>query len=71
MVSTYNHYLAASGALRAEGTTAHVLATRARAARDLQLQTLAAALTEVEQRPGPGAVLRACAVVDRVRALAR
>lgn len=63
--------LAASGALRAEGTIAHVLATRTRAARDLQLQTLAAALTEVEQRPGPGAVLRACAVVDRVRALAR
>ena len=63
--------LAASGALRAEGMTAHVLATRARAARDLQLQTLAAALAEVEERPGPWAVLRACAVVDRVRALAR
>ena len=63
--------LAASGALRAEGMTAHVLATRARAARDLQLQTLAAALAEVEERPGPRAVLRACAVVDRVRALAR
>ncbi|PZU33778.1 MAG: hypothetical protein DI576_06315 [Actinomyces sp.] len=63
--------LAASGALRAEGMTAYVLATRARAARDLQLQTLAAALAEVEERPGPRAVLRACAVVDRVRALAR
>jgi len=30
----------------------------------------AAALEEVIARPGPAAVLRACAVVDRVRALA-
>ena len=33
-------------------------------------RALAAALEEVIARPGPAAVLRACAVVDRVRALA-
>ena len=62
--------LAASGALTPEDMTAHVLTTRARAARQMQLTTLAAALEEVVARPGAGAVLRACAVVDRVRALA-
>ena len=62
--------LAASGALTPEGMTAHVLTTRARAARQMQLTTLAAALEEVVARPGAAAVLRACAVVDRVRALA-
>ena len=36
----------------------------------MQLTTLAAALEEVTARPGPAAVLRACAVVERVRALA-
>ena len=61
--------LAASGALRAEGWTAHVLTSRARRARELQLETLAAALTRVEEEPGPQAILRACAVVDRIRAL--
>ena len=62
--------LAASGAPAPEGMTAHVLTTRARAADQMQLTTLAAALEEVTARPGPAAVLRACAVVDRVRALA-
>lgn len=62
--------LAASGAPAPEGMTAHVLATRARAAHQMQLTTLAAALEEVTARPGAAAVLRACAVVDRVRALA-
>ena len=62
--------LAASGAPAPEGMTAHVLTTRARAADQMQLTTLAAALEEVIARPGPAAVLRACAVVDRVRALA-
>ena len=47
-----------------------MLTTRARAADQMQLTTLAAALEEVIARPGPAAVLRACAVVDRVRALA-
>ncbi|WP_315071491.1 hypothetical protein [Actinomyces massiliensis] len=63
--------LAASGALRAQGRTAHVLTSRARWARELQLETLAAALTRVEDEPGPQAILRACAVVDRIRALTR
>ena len=63
--------LAASGALRAQGRTAHVLTSRARRARELQLETLAAALTRVEDEPGPQAILRACAVVDRIRALTR
>ena len=36
---------------------------------DLQLTTLAAVLTEVDDRPSPGAVLRACAVIDRLDAL--
>ena len=63
--------LAASGALRAQGRTAHVLTSRARRARELQLETLAAALTRVEEEPGPQAILRACAVVDRIRALTR
>ena len=62
--------LAASGAPAPEGMTAHVLTTRARAADQMQLTTLAAALEEVIARPGAGAVLRACAVADRVRALA-
>ena len=62
--------LAASGAPAPEGMTAHVLTTRARAADQMQLTTLAAALEEVTARPGAAAVLRACAVVDRVRALA-
>ena len=62
--------LAASGATAPEGMTAHVLTTRARAADQMQLTTLAAALEEVTARPGAAAVLRACAVVDRVRALA-
>ena len=62
--------LAASGAPAPEGMTAHVLTTRARAADQMQLTTLAAALEEVTARPGPAAVLRACAVVERVRALA-
>jgi len=63
--------LAASGALRAQGRTAHVLTSRARRARELQLETLAAALARVEDEPGPRAILRACAVVDRIRALTR
>ena len=63
--------LAASGALRAQGRTALVLTSRARRARELQLETLAAALTRVEDEPGPQAILRACAVVDRIRALTR
>ena len=63
--------LAASGGdLRPEGMTAHVLTTRARTARELRLQTLAAALDGTGEDAGPRAVLRACAVVDRVRALA-
>ena len=62
--------LAASGAPAPEGMTAHVLTTRARAADQMQLTTLAAALEEVTARPGAAAVLRACAVVERVRALA-
>ena len=61
--------LAASGVLRAQGRTAHVLTSRTRRARELQLETLAAALTRVEDEPGPQAILRACAVVDRIRAL--
>ena len=48
-----------------------MLRTRARMADDLQLTTLAAALAEVDNRPSPGAVLRACAVVDRLDALTR
>ena len=66
--------MAASGALHTEGMvgwTAHVLTSRARRARELQLETLAAALTRVEEEPGPQAILRACAVVDRIRALTR
>ena len=63
--------LAASGAPRAQGAAAHVLVTRARTARGLQLQTLAAALDKVEAGCSPQALLRACALVDRVRALAR
>ena len=63
--------LAASGGdLRPEGMTAHVLTTRARTARELRLETLAAALDGTGEDAGPRAVLRACAVVDRVRALA-
>ena len=61
--------LAASGAMRPTGMVAHVLRTRVRRAGDLQLATLAAALAEVGDRPSPGAVLRACAVVDRLDAL--
>lgn len=61
--------LAASGAMRPTGMVAHVLRTRVRRAGDLQLTTLAAALAEVGDRPSPGAVLRACAVVDRLDAL--
>ena len=63
--------LAASGAPRAQGAAAHVLVTRARTAHGLQLQTLAAALDEVGDGCSPQALLRACALVDRVRALAR
>ena len=63
--------LAASGTTRPTGMVAHVLRTRARMADDLQLTTLAAALAEVDNRPSPGAVLRACAVVDRLDALTR
>ena len=63
--------LAASGTTRPTGMVAHVLHTRARMADDLQLTTLAAVLAEVENRPSPGAVLRACAVVDRLDALTR
>ena len=66
--------MAASGALHTEGMvgwTAHVLTSRARRARELQLETLAAALARVEDEPGPRAILRACAVVDRIRALTR
>lgn len=62
--------LAASGTMRPTGIVAHVLRTRVRTADDLQLTTLAAALAEVGDRPSPGAVLRACAVVDRLEALA-
>lgn len=61
--------LAASGAMQPTGMVAHVLRTRVRRAGDLQLATLVAALAEVGDRPSPGAVLRACAVVDRVAAL--
>ena len=61
--------LAASGTTRPTGMVAHVLRTRARMADDLQLTTLAAVLAEVDNRPSPGAVLRACAVVDRLDAL--
>jgi len=61
--------LAASGAMQPTGMVAHVLRMRARRADDLQLTTLAAALAEVADRPSPGAVLRACAVVDRLDAL--
>jgi len=61
--------LAASGTMRPTGMVAHVLRTRVRRAGDLQLTTLAAALAEVGDRPSPGAVLRACAVVDRLDAL--
>ena len=61
--------LAASGTMRPAGMVAHVLRTRVRRAGELQLATLAAALAEVGDRPSPGAVLRACAVVDRVAAL--
>ena len=61
--------LAASGTMRPTGMVAHVLRMRARRADDLQLTTLAAALAEVADRPSPGAVLRACAVVDRLDAL--
>ena len=63
--------LAASGTMRPTGMVAHVLRTRARAAGDLQLTTLGKALLKVIDQPSPGAVLRACAVVDRVQALAR
>ncbi|EHM95592.1 hypothetical protein HMPREF0975_00357, partial [Actinomyces sp. oral taxon 849 str. F0330] len=63
--------LAASGTTRPTGMVAHVLRTRARMADDLQLTTLAAVLAEVDNRPSPGAVLRACAVVDRLDALTR
>jgi hypothetical protein len=62
--------LAASGTTRPTSTVAHVLRARVRMAGDLQLTTLAAVLTEVDDRPSPGAVLRACAVVDRLEALA-
>ena len=61
--------LAAAGAMQPTGMVAHVLRTRVRRAGDLQLATLAAALAEVGDRPSPGAVLRACAVVDRLAAL--
>ena len=61
--------LAASGTMRPTGMVAHVLRMRVRRADDLQLTTLAAALAEVGDRPSPGAVLRACAVVDRLDAL--
>lgn len=61
--------LAASGAMQPTGMVAHVLRTRVRRAGDLQLATLVAALAEVGDRPSPGAVLRACAVVDRLAAL--
>ena len=61
--------LAASGTMRPAGMVAHVLRTRVRRAGDLQLATLVAALAEVGDRPSPGAVLRACAVVDRLAAL--
>ena len=63
--------LAASGTTCPTGMVAHVLRTRARMADDLQLTTLAAALAEVDNRPSPGAVLRACAVVDRLDSLTR
>ena len=62
--------LAASGTTRPTSTVAHVLRARVRMAGDLQLTTLAAVLTEVDDRPSPGAVLRACAVIDRLEALA-
>ena len=62
--------LAASGTMRPTGMVTHVLRTRVRTAGDLQLTTLAAALAEVGDRPSPCAVLRACAVVDRLEALA-
>ena len=62
--------LAASGTMRPTGMVAHVLRTRARMADDLQLTTLTALLAEVDDRPSPGALLRACAVVDRLEALA-
>ena len=61
--------LAASGTMRPAGMVAHVLRTRARMADDLQLTTLTALLAEVDDRPSPGALLRACAVVDRLDAL--
>ena len=61
--------LAASGTTRPTSTVAHVLRARVRMAGDLQLTTLAAVLTEVDDRPSPGAVLRACAVIDRLDAL--
>ena len=61
--------LAASGTMRPTGMVAHVLRTRARMADDLQLTTLTALLAEVDDRPSPGALLRACAVVDRLDAL--
>ena len=61
--------LAASGTTRPTSTVAHVLRARVRMAGDLQLTTLAAVLTEVDDRPSPGAVLRACAIIDRLDAL--
>ena len=61
--------LAASGTTRPTSTVAHVLRARVRMAGDLQLTTLAAVLTEVDDRPSPGAVLRTCAVIDRLDAL--
>ncbi len=61
--------LAASGTMRPAGMVAHVLRTRVRRAGELQLATLAAALAEVGDRPSPGAVLRAWALVDRLAAL--
>jgi len=66
-----NERLTASLALKLGAAAAHVLTSRARRARELQLETLAAALTRVEDEPGPQAILRACAVVDRIRALTR
>ena len=41
------------------------------AADDSALSRFEAALAEVDNRPSPGAVLRACAVVDRLDALTR
>lgn len=61
--------LAAGGVRAPQGATAQVLSSRTARAREMGLVTLTAALEQVQDSPDAAALLRASAILSRVRAL--